>query len=534
VFLQIMFRSLLSLAVIGSAGQQSTPPPPSGTFQIGGILVDSLSSQPIARARVAIAPVTDRTNLITLITGEDGAFSFIGLGAGKYALTAQARGYLTQSFDQHDTFSTSIVPGPDFDTSHLVFRLPPAGSIAGIVTDEAGEPVRDTQVSLYFTGLAAGSDITRLQGTMRTDDLGAFYFGHLVPGHYLVAAITRPWYARYPASSFGVNDPGASLLDVAYPITFYGGAADATAPTPLLLEPGDKITANINLQPVRALRMHIWPVNAGPGRQTNVVLETILPDGTLLPVNPQLNSTRGQQELAGIPPGHYILTTLVTSGNIAPERVSSREVDFNANGETEGAAYVPVTAKLQFDPGARPSQAFLQLLNKKTRVVTSQSIGDAGEVFFKAGVPPGSYEVSVTNAPGVFLKSLSATGATVTGTTLEVRSGMPVNLTISAARGSGQITGVASRDGKRFAGAMILLVPADPSHNQVLFCRNQSASDGSFTLSNVVPGAYTLLALEHGWELAWMDPEVLKNYLGHGVAVKVKPSGKHEVKVDVQ
>jgi hypothetical protein len=323
-------------------------------------------------------------------------------------------------------------------------------------------------------------------------------------------------------------------LDVVYPATFYGGTADAAMATPLALGPGDKATANIALQPVRALHMRVWPGNAGPGRQNSVVLERILPDGTLFPASLQFNSSRGQQELAGIAPGHYILSTFVAGGNSPPERISSREVDFNANGETEGAAYVPVTAKLQFDPGARPSQASLQLLNKKTRVVTSQSIGDAGEVFFKPGVPPGSYEASISNAPGSYLKSISATGATVTGTTVEVRSGMPVNLIISAARGSGQISGVASRDGKRFAGAMILLVPADPSHNQVLFRRNQSASDGSFTLPNVVPGAYTLLALEHGWELAWMDPEVLKNYLGHGVAVKVEPSGKHEVKVDVQ
>jgi hypothetical protein len=81
---------------------------------------------------------------------------------------------------------------------------------------------------------------------------------------------------------------------------------------------------------------------------------------------------------------------------------------------------------------------------------------------------------------------------------------------------------------------MIVLVPADPAHNQVFFRRDQTDTAGSFTLPDVVPGAYTLLALEHSWELAWMDPEAVKNYMVRGIAVQVQPNGKYEVKVDVQ
>jgi Carboxypeptidase regulatory-like domain len=536
VFLKTMLFFLLSLAMRVSATSQPAPAPdqPAGGFQISGILVDSVTEQPVAHARVAVAPMAKRDDLTTLITGQDGLFSFGNLKPGKYTLIAQARGYLTQSFDQHDTFATSVVTGADLDTSHLVFRLPPAGSIAGMVTDEAGEPVRDTQVTLYFNGITAGSDITRLQDKTMTDDQGAFHFGHLVSGHYFVAVIARPWYARYPLSS-GVSDLGASLLDVAYPITFSGGTTDAAMAMPVVLAPGDKAMANISLQPMRALRMRVRPEYLGFGRQTHVFLESILPDGTLLPVNPQLNSLRnGQQEVVGIPAGHYILSSRATGGNTPSEPISAREIDLNAYGETQSTAYVPVAAKLQFDSGARPSQAYLQLLNKKTRVVTSQRISDTGDVLFKAGVPPGSYEVSITNAPGSYLKSISPAGAGVTGRTLEVRSGGTVNLTISVASGQGQITGRALREKRGFAGAMIVLVPSDPAHNQVLFRREQSDTDGSFTLGDVVPGAYTLLALEKGWELAWTDPDVLKNYLGRGVSVQVQPNGKYEVKVDVQ
>ena len=534
-----MTAFLLLLATFWSAAQQTVPLPSAPRdFEISGILVDSLTGQPISRARVAVAPVTRRDNFTTVITGEDGLFSFAKLAPGKYMLTAQARGYLTQFFNQHDTFSSAIVTGPDRDSSHLLFRLPPAGAIAGVVTDEAGEPVRGAQVALYFTGLAAGSDITRPWGGTSTDEQGAFHFGHLAPGHYLVAVSARPWYAQRPFTPPGAveSDPDTSALDVAYPVTFYVDATDSAAASPLALSPGDRVTANITLHPVPALRLRINMDGGEPGHQTRTDLERGGLDGPAIRVMTEIHSLQsGQQEIVGIAPGHYTLTTYTTGTTI--ERVAKREIDLNSSGEIDrgqGTVYVPVTANLQFAPRARPTQAYLQLLNKKTRVVFfSQRVSDEGEALFQQGIPPGTYEVSI-NAPGFYLKSISAAGAVVTGRTIEVRSGATVNLTINATRGQGQITGLASRENKPFAGAMIVLVPADPVHNQVLFRRDQSDSDGSFSLPDVVPGDYTLLALEHGWELAWMDPEVLKNYLGRGVAIQVQPNGKYELKVTVQ
>jgi hypothetical protein len=81
---------------------------------------------------------------------------------------------------------------------------------------------------------------------------------------------------------------------------------------------------------------------------------------------------------------------------------------------------------------------------------------------------------------------------------------------------------------------MVLLVPTDPAHNQVLFRRDQSDTDGTFTLADVVPGKYTLLALENGWDLEWTRPSVLKPFLPQGEAVVVQPNGKLEMKLKVQ
>jgi protocatechuate 3,4-dioxygenase beta subunit len=93
---------------------------------------------------------------------------------------------------------------------------------------------------------------------------------------------------------------------------------------------------------------------------------------------------------------------------------------------------------------------------------------------------------------------------------------------------------VLSSDGKPFAGAMVLLAPDNLGNNTVLIRRDQSDSDGTFTLPNVVPGHYSLLAIRNGWGLEWMNPAVLKPYLAGGEQVLVQKNGNYNLKVRVQ
>jgi hypothetical protein len=81
---------------------------------------------------------------------------------------------------------------------------------------------------------------------------------------------------------------------------------------------------------------------------------------------------------------------------------------------------------------------------------------------------------------------------------------------------------------------MVVLVPQDIANNALLFRRDQSDSDGSFTLANAVPGSYTVIAIANGWDLDWTNPAVLQPYLKRGEAVQVPADGKLQVKVKVQ
>jgi len=74
------------------------------------------------------------------------------------------------------------------------------------------------------------------------------------------------------------------------------------------------------------------------------------------------------------------------------------------------------------------------------------------------------------------------------------------------------------------AGAMVVLVPKDAQSNRTLFRRNQSDLDGSFSLLNVMPGSYSILAIADGWDLDWTSPAVIRAYSQHAMTITLGDS----------
>jgi hypothetical protein len=523
------------------------------SFSISGTVVDAISGQPLAAAQVRInGPDAQLT-----VTGEDGRFTFGGLEAGKYPLSARRKGYPESFYKQHEQFSTAIVTGPGLNTENLRFALRPGAAITGVVTDEAGEPVRDARVILFQKAMATGRRATFEQGETQTNDLGQYRFGQIEPGTYFVTVSAQPWYAQRgqywsrkrtlggtEQRESGVTRPEPEM-DVVYRTTFFPNAIDLDGAAPIALHSGAEEQADVRLQAAPALRLIVHTAPPAEGSNSNVWARASqqVAEGSDIDLNFHVSSQQiapGVLEISGLPPGRINLDIGSNANGESSSRQQTVQLSQNAEINLEGASsYSSVSGVARLEDGSTIAPPpFIQLRSTNGRRVYPMRPDQTGAFAVKnEQVAPGTYEVWVgrQSPPALIVKTMTATNAKVlTARSLEVGSGQDVKLNLVLATGEGQIGGLALKDGKPVDGVMLVLVPEVPEHNLVLFRRDQSDSDGSFNLNGVIAGKYTVVAIENGWDLEWFAPEVLKKYLAGGERVEVAPGATLEVKVKVQ
>jgi hypothetical protein len=138
------------------------------------------------------------------------------------------------------------------------------------------------------------------------------------------------------------------------------------------------------------------------------------------------------------------------------------------------------------------------------------------------GIPPGQYEL-VVFAPDrqYFIAQITSSDAQISGHLLTITPGANVSVAASLITNTESVHGFVKNGDKGFAGAMVVLVPKDPINNPDLFRRDQSDLDGSFQFNSVVPGFYTIVAIQDGWDLDWSQPAAMVSYLKNAEAVEV-------------
>ena len=80
----------------------------------------------------------------------------------------------------------------------------------------------------------------------------------------------------------------------------------------------------------------------------------------------------------------------------------------------------------------------------------------------------------------------------------------------------------------------MLLVPEDGTRDKQRYRRDESDSDGTFTLRQVIPGRYIAVAILNGWSLEWGDPAVLNPYLEKGEKITVTTEKAPNLTLQVQ
>ena len=509
----------LTLALAGGA-TNARAAPGSGPYRVAGTVVNAVTGEPAARVLVSLFG-EDMHTVAAVVTDAEGRFFFSQLAQGKYPLSASKRGYRTAFYDDHDGFNTAIVTGPDENTEHLIFRLSPGATLSGVITEDGGDPVEGARVMLFAkVEHRGGAEKILASQTLITDDRGAYEFTGLAGGDYLIAVSAEPWYALHPPTAGNPQNPDAvrSQLDVAYPTTYFDSTTEEASAATISLVDGSRQEADIHLSTVPALHITVPAGQSPEGRGQQPTLQEVVFGVTMPAANVGFNRPQSSvAEFDGVAPGHYELRT-----GDPPRLVEMEATESRAVGPDEGAAMVPVAGVLRMADGSKPpEEVHLYLTSEGDRERPGQATTAHGGRFAFAAVPSGQW-IAVGEAGGKLFPAVGVgVAGSAQGSVIAVRD-RPVELTLTLGSGAaGRIDGFARKDGKGFAGALIELIPGDPANLPILGRRDQSDSDGSFSLTPVVPGRYTIVAIEDGWDLDWSDPHTMARYLPRGRSVTV-------------
>jgi uncharacterized surface anchored protein len=531
----------LSLALPAHARQPAQAParnaaaPATNLYRIAGTIVNSTSGEPLRHATVAVLSEEDSHTIAAVESDDDGNFSFDRLPAAKYQLTASKRGFRTAFFDEHQEFNSAIVTGPGQETDRLTFRLVPGAILRGAVTTEGGDPVAEARVMLFLksrNGKPGGRTV--LSGNTATDDTGAYEFSNLAAGEYLLAVVAEPWYAMHRSSirshnqsasatdSDGAADPSAAL-DVAYPVTYYDSTTDESSAARIVLAGGSRVEADVTLHAVPALRIQVNTPRKEDGSIARAELrQTVF--GTVVGAESAgfLDSLQtGATEFNGVAPGHYELAQGDPPHIVQMDATVSQQVD-----PSLGTPTVAVRGFLRTSSGAPLADDCTLTLDPVDGAQSQSSVQGVcvRGAFSFPSVRAGGWQLSVESAGKLLSVASIAIGGQVRPGNVITVSDKPLSVVVAVSQSSTRLQGFARRDGKGVAGVMVVLVPRQMTALDALARRDQSDSDGSFSLRDVAPGDYTVVAIQDGWQLDWAQPQVIGRYLPGGVAVTVTDS----------
>lgn len=514
---------LVVLSVLFTHGQAQQPATKSEENRSGIIngRVVNESGQPMIGATVFVRPAAGAMMSRNTTTNAEGNFQVSGLEPAQYFVNANSPAYIAPQID-------ADIPLPTYRVGDSVrLELIRGGVITGTVTNATGDPLVGVRVRALMVRDIAGKPLrSRVPswGERTTDDRGIYRIYGLAPGTFIVQA------GGGGAGSGNVSDFDAptyapsSTRDSATEFQVRSGE-ETTADIRYRGEPGHVISGTIKVQGTSGASVTLSQVGDG-----------------LIPTNQayQPPGARGFS-IYGVSDGEYQLvgqefigavTNFISNPDISisdPVKVTVRGADVT------GLEIIPkplaaISGRVALEPANLPecrnkrrplfSETIVMLAQDRkesqndpfaaARMFTSMSTPDKDGNFTMKNIRHGAYSVSPQFfARYWYLKSVSiaaqSTAKQAPATRDAARNWLPIKsgervtgLTVTLSEGAGSVRGqiTVAEDSKLEPGFFVFLVPAerDKVDDPFRYFVGQVGSDNSFSLGNLPPGRYSILA----------------------------------------
>jgi protocatechuate 3,4-dioxygenase beta subunit len=557
----------------GARGAQPTATGQTGTAQTG-------QAQTVGGA-VAGAGGVGPSNF-TRETDEAGRFSFTGLPAGRYQLSAERQGYLRQAYGarKYNTSGTPIILKEDQKMRDVVIRMNPQSVIVGKVVDEDGDPMEGIEVRAMKSAYRNGKKQWVTANSGETNDVGVYRIPALDPGQYVVSTVAlnpQRGGPGGPGGRGGTQQPLPETPESIYAATYFPNAQDSMAAVPVDLAAGSELSGiDIRLRKTRVFRVRGKVANVpaatatasaagggggrggmgGPGMgMGGSVMVTLVPQDGARPGGPG-SAARAPDyafEIRGISPGSY--TLIATTGNpgggpggpggraggstggqtgmmavqqvhVGNNHLEGLVLNLSAGAEIQG------TVKIE-DTSAPPAVSNLNIaLRPSIQSGGAPRVKVADDLSFTlSGVSPLPAAVNVTGIPdGCYVKSIRFGGQEVPDDGISMASGGIMQVILSATAGTITAT-IADKDGNPVQGATVALYQKDAP---VASAKSASSNEsGTASFKGLKPADYLVIAWEDIPSGAYLDPLFVKPYESRGETVKVGASSQQAVQVKV-
>ena len=414
------------------------------TGGVTGVVVDSVSHQPVKKAMVSLNHIgpqgfqAQSQGPAMMITDATGSFAFESVATGQAQILVQHANYPPSRSGKAIEIKPGEITGP------VTVELIPGAVITGHVLDEDGDPLIGCSVNPHP---AAHADQHVAGQNRNTSDINGEYriFG-IPPGNYILSIqCQQPVFEPRPFSA-GPDPPPTR----AYPMEYYPSATEPKSAELIDLAPGvERSGVDFQMKPAPVTQVRgsfggdVWR-----GHQ-NLALTLMQSDGEPVSFGSRMDASKGSFEFPKVFPGSYLLIGFSNDGGLenrigAVTRLEVKDQPVETIVEWRRSIDISGTVEIENhgDQTISPNQISIQLTPQYYWPVAPPSqaqVQDDGSFTIKS-VLPAQWRIQA-QGPGVFVKSAWVGADEITDRPLDVTGGASGPLKIVVSNNTATIRG---------------------------------------------------------------------------------------------